>query len=158
MCRFFDKNENSNMEIIKSELLRAINEAKKSPDNMQDFVKMVGLMMARTNNASLNDHHISYVTSRLLDSPQKTMLGTGEGKSYANMLLFACQALLGECQNHVVENVLVMQRNLEDFKSFFENLGLKAELQNTNGEHILTVATAEITLRDQVQQYGRFGR
>lgn len=158
MSRFFDRNENNNIEIIKRELLQAINEAKTKPDNMQDFVKMVGLIMTRTIKASLQDHHISYVTTRLLDSPEKTMLGTGEGKSYANMLLFACQALLGKCQNHAVTNVSVIQRDLEDFQLFFENLGLMANLQNANDVVSLAVTDAEITLRDQVQRYGRSGR
>ncbi len=158
MSIFFESNKNNNIEILKRELLQAINVAKNNPANMRNFVQMVGLIMNRTTAQAVNDLHIDYVTSILLHSEEKTMIGTGEGKSLAAMLLVASQALLNDYHDTFVTNQSVMQRNLEDFKSFFDNLGLKAELLNTTNALILTVAPAEEPLHRQVQHYGRSGR
>jgi len=144
MGKYFNENKNADLDVIKSKLWDALSEAKEGgPGSMEDFVQMVGLVMTRTLGPSLTDRQIRYVTSRLLDSEEKTMLGTGEGKSTGDMLLLASQALLGkELKNIPVLNVNVMKRDFQDFEQFFGNLDLNADLKEGPGGAVFTIELA----------------
>ncbi len=158
MARIIDDNNDNNLNILKSELLNRINEAKRDSNQIRLFVELLGRILTKTTERHLTNQHIGYVTTRLLDSQEKTMIGTGEGKSAAQMLLIAAEALLDKYNDTHFSHTAVIQRNLEDFQKFFENVGLKPELKSTSQGATLTVTSADNTLVRQVQTHGRLGR
>jgi hypothetical protein len=125
--------------------------------SIQDVVQKVVLAMTETTGREPTPKQISYVTSRLLDSPEKTMLGTGEGTLTAHMLLNASQALLGKKQDSFIDDFALIKRVSEDSQKFFGRLGLKAELTQAPDGFFLAIVSVETTAENKVQQSGKLG-
>lgn len=93
---------------------------------MEDFVQILGLIMNKTTRNNVTEQQVNYVTSRLSNNPVKANLGTGEGKSSANMLLLAAQYMLHQPINIEEINSQVLMRDLQVFHEFFNVLGINA--------------------------------
>ena len=132
MGQFYDQNKDSNLNVLEHELTGAHAEALNDPSNIEDFVQMLGLIMNKTTRISVTQQQINYVTSRLLNNQEKASLGTGEGKSSAQMLLLAAQEMLYQRVSLEETNAQVLKRNLESFHDFFNILGINIELNSVD--------------------------
>ncbi len=157
MGRFFNENKASNLEVLKTKLSEAIQEAKKDSSNIEDFVQMVGLIMKQSTKRDVTPIQISYVTSRLSNAKEQTTVGTGEGKHAANMLLFACQALLESESLAVVDDIASIKWDVEQFKTFLNDLNLTALIHENKGKGTLIIRQNSAP-RDPRQVTGRVGR
>ncbi len=158
MSRNMEDSNGTNLDALKRNLLSAINEAKNDPAKIENFVQILAQIMAQIIDRPLTAQQISYVTTRLSDNQEKTSVETGEGKAAAKMLLIAAEALLDKYKETFFQHSSVIQRDLENFQQFFENVCLNPQLKPTQQGAILSITSDVHSLISQVQITGRLGR